>query len=60
MNVIYLGPHDEIELVDGQIVQRGATVEVSEDLGPRLLEQVGSFAPVKVKQSAKAAGGESK
>ena len=42
----YRGPHDGVDLEDGQTVARGRTVVVSTDLARRLLEQTDNFAAV--------------
>jgi hypothetical protein len=41
--VTYNGPHDAVEVIDGGVVvatvERGASIEVPDDLAKRLLEQ---------------------
>lgn len=51
---VYVGPHDEVELIDtGDFVRRGESVEVDADLAARLDEQPDNWA--KLTKAAKSA-----
>lgn len=42
---IYVGPHDEVELITtGQVVRRGESIEVDTDLAAALDEQPSNWA----------------
>lgn len=47
MLVKYVGPHDEVELAaTGAFVERGGQVEVSDELGDSLCDQLGYWEAV--------------
>lgn len=42
---VYVGPHDEVELIPtGQVVKRGDSIEVDSDLAAQLDEQPSNWA----------------